>query len=86
MNDIDIINNFLTKTDISGTDLKLKEKCIEIKKQVDAANASLKQIRADFLKQEDEFRMLNKQFEVLLQIILEVAQGQVVHETKTILD
>lgn len=71
MTDIETINAFFARESLDGNEQILKQKCIELKRQIDALSDELKSGRQELLKKEEEVKAATNKFDVLLQLALE---------------
>jgi hypothetical protein len=76
MNEIDTLNGFFARFDLSDIELKLKSTCQDAKTKLDTASAELQAKRQELFQKEEEVKALTYRMEGLLQFILEVEKDR----------
>lgn len=75
MKELDMVNEFLSREDLSGTNLKVKEKCLSLNELYNRANQELQTKAA-------ETERLRQHLEAMLAFALELAQDELVKKDK----
>ena len=76
MNEIDTLNGFFARFDLSDIEVKLKSSCQDAKTKLDTATAELQAKRQELFQKEEETKALTYRMEGLLQFILEIEKDR----------
>lgn len=72
MSQVDILNGFFSRADLTEFENKLKTRCQLIKQKLDAATAELQAKRSELFQKEEDAKAATYQMEALLQLVFEI--------------